>query len=744
VRAAAEWARDIIHDPEEPGHLAILDALERSSSSRSAVAVADILAREAAKNEPDERVVWRLSEGLGRNAVTTVYQKRSAKGGWSAGRSRHLGDLFSGTRDDAPYDEFDREVLRAISLAFTSSLHSEDCLLHAAALEALVGHPRVIVGEGKAARPIAVVREHARLTLSPEGEELRVSVESGKETFTLSQATRALVGPKHLVRLDAETGVCRVARLSDSTIRVIDALAEMPTLLQRLDAIALLDAIARSGATVELALPPSLCEAHLDCDTGCRVALSPMGSIPLLGISLFVRPFGDDLAFAPGDGPAEIVRGVKGVLALGKRDFGAETAEAEAIARLLGAGALDSPSAWTWRTSTLEQSLAVVEAARALGERITVEWPKDAQAWTVRRISASALKVKIKRRVDWFGVGGEVNVDGVAVSLESLLEAVRHKRRFINLGRGVFAAIEDGLRAAVSSLDDLSFDAEDEELKIDNAAAGVLAGLSAEGELDVSGDAGWRKFLARLEEISHREPEIPAEFVGVLREYQIQGFRWLSRLSEWGAGACLADDMGLGKTVQALALLLQRAGKGPALVAAPTSVMSGWVSQARSFAPSLDVRLFHGATRAKALEKLGKGSLLVTSYDVLAMEIDAIEKIRFATLVVDEAQMIKNSATQRAKAIVRVNAEARIALSGTPVENHLGELWSIFRVLNPSLLGSLARFKERFAVPIEKQGDPSKRDTLAKLLRPFILRRTKAAVAPELPPRVETIRTVDL
>jgi superfamily II DNA or RNA helicase len=744
ARTAAEWTRDLVHDPEEPGHRRTLEAIERSHAARSAALVGEILARRAVRLDPEERIAWRLPEDLSGGAVAAFVQKRTAKGGWSSGRARRPLDLATNPELDRLCDVHDRAALHAIALASLAPDRDDRDDAGAAVVEALIGHPRVFFGEGRSARPVAVVREHARLTLAPAEEAFRLAVQVGEELLTIGQTAHALVGPRHIVRLDGAAGTCRVARLSETAIEAMEALAGLPSLLPRLEAMALLDSIARSGAAVELALPPSMCEASRAGDPRCRVALAPLGAVPLLGVSLIVRPLDDDLAFPPGDGPEEIVRGIDGVLTLARRRFEAELAEAEDISRALGVGGLEGHGSWSWQTVTLEQSLAIVEAARTLGDRVAIEWPKGAKPWSVRKVDAAGLKLEVKRRTDWFGVGAEVRVDGVAISLEALLEAARRKRRYVDLGRGRFAALEEGLRAAISRIDDLAFEADEEELRLDTAAAVVLAGLEADGAVGVAGDKGWRAFVARLDSLGREEPRLPSGFVGSLRDYQERGFSWLVRLAEWGAGACLADDMGLGKTVQALALLLHRAGRGPALVVAPTSVMSGWMVQARSFAPSLDARLFHGATRAGALEHLGAGSLLVTSYDVLASEIDALERIPFATLVIDEAQMIKNAATQRARAIVRMDAEARVALTGTPIENHLGELWSVFRVLNPGLLGSLARFKERFAIPIERHGDGARREGLARLLKPFILRRTKAAVAPELPPRVETIRTVEL
>ncbi len=206
------------------------------------------------------------------------------------------------------------------------------------------------------------------------------------------------------------------------------------------------------------------------------------------------------------------------------------------------------------------------------------------------------------------------------------------------------------------------------------------------------------------------------------------------RLAAWGAGACLADEMGLGKTVQALALLLSRATLGPALVIAPTSVGPNWLREAERFAGGLRARLYRGPGRAALLAEVGPGDLLVTSYALAVRDAAALGQVRFATLVLDEAQAIKNALTRRARAIAGLDAELRVALTGTPVENHLGELWSLMRVLTPGLLGSWEHFRDRFATPIERGKDPaSPRRALAAGAALFLLRRTKAEVGAGAP-----------
>ncbi|MEO0326775.1 MAG: DEAD/DEAH box helicase, partial [Myxococcota bacterium] len=250
--------------------------------------------------------------------------------------------------------------------------------------------------------------------------------------------------------------------------------------------------------------------------------------------------------------------------------------------------------------------------------------------------------------------------------------------------------------------------------------------------------------LARARAAPDVDVALPEGFEGELRDYQREGYEWLSRLAHWGAGAVLADEMGLGKTIQTLALLSRRASEGPALVVAPTSVGPNWMAEAARFTPSLKTRAYRGPKREAMLADLSPGDVLVTSYDVLARDGERLAGIPLGTLVLDEAQAVKNVRTRRAQAAAGLQAGYRVALTGTPLENHLGELYSLYRIVAPGLLGSWPSFRQRYALPIERDGDDATRARLAARLRPFLLRRTKDAVAPELPPRTDVVQPVEL
>lgn len=263
---------------------------------------------------------------------------------------------------------------------------------------------------------------------------------------------------------------------------------------------------------------------------------------------------------------------------------------------------------------------------------------------------------------------------------------------------------------------------------------------------------GGEKIRALAEELAawrEREPARPAPwFKGKLRPYQQTGLDWLQLLARTGFGGVLADDMGLGKTVQALAHLSaeKEAGRlgAPALVIAPTSVLGNWRSEAEKFAPGLVVHVHHGPARGGDGEDFRNCDLVVTSYPVLARDRALLTRRTWSLAVLDEAQTIRNPQTAQSAAAFAIDARQRLALTGTPVENHLGDIWSLMHFLNPSLLGDQRSFRRRYRTPIEKQGDGEARLRLARRLRPFLLRRTKEEVAPDLPEKTEIRETVEL
>jgi len=245
-----------------------------------------------------------------------------------------------------------------------------------------------------------------------------------------------------------------------------------------------------------------------------------------------------------------------------------------------------------------------------------------------------------------------------------------------------------------------------------------------------------------------QEVEVPAGFRGTLRPYQREGLSWLQFLREHDLAGVLADDMGLGKTVQVLAHLLVEKLDGrmdrPSLVVAPTSVVTNWQREAQTFAPDLRVLVLHGQSRRTQFERLADHDLVLTTYPLLSRDEETLQQQPYHALILDEAQFVKNAKTKAAAVARRLDARHRLCLTGTPMENHLGELWSLFHILMPGLLGDVRQFRKLFRTPIEKHDDRMRREQLAARVRPFLLRRTKDQVATELPPKTEMTRSIEL
>ncbi|MER7948593.1 DEAD/DEAH box helicase [Streptomyces sp. NPDC096079] len=285
-----------------------------------------------------------------------------------------------------------------------------------------------------------------------------------------------------------------------------------------------------------------------------------------------------------------------------------------------------------------------------------------------------------------------------------------------------------------------------------DALAAVLTGTTeVDGRRVEVAATGWLERLRqRIAEPEGDRPEIvqPPALTATLRDYQLRGLDWLHRMTSLGLGGCLADDMGLGKTITVIALHLHRQADpesaGPTLVVCPTSLMGNWQREIEKFAPGTPVRRFHGA--ARDLEGLTDGCFVLTTYGTMRLDAERLADRNWGLVVADEAQHVKNPYSATARQLRTIGARARVALSGTPVENNLSELWAILDWTTPGLLGTLGAFRNRFAAAVEGGQDPAAATRLAALVRPFLLRRRKSdpGIAPELPPKTETDRTVSL
>lgn len=396
--------------------------------------------------------------------------------------------------------------------------------------------------------------------------------------------------------------------------------------------------------------------------------------------------------------------------------------------------AVDDEAARVW--------CAQVPALRAGGEPpIRVSIAEGLEGALVRRSVKSRAKVSFAR--DWFELDARFSADDVSIDRAMIRAALAARRRWIALDDGTLAEITDIVRDAGAEL--LELLGKEGPTKLSRFALGRVDRL-ADGA-DVTLDEAASRVRERLRAVTVApSPRVAPGLRCTLRPYQEAGLAWLQFLDELGVGGVLADDMGLGKTVTTLAYLSERKareGAKPTLVVAPSSVLGNWVRECERFAPDLRAAVMHGAQRGEVLARASEWDVLVTSYALLRSDANALGSVDFRAVIFDEAQFLKNAASVTAESARSLRAQTRLALTGTPVENHLGELWAILDLVNPSMLGTSRDFELRYARPIANRDDVSA-SRLRTITRPFVLRRTKREVLRELPEKEEITRVVPM
>jgi non-specific serine/threonine protein kinase len=354
-----------------------------------------------------------------------------------------------------------------------------------------------------------------------------------------------------------------------------------------------------------------------------------------------------------------------------------------------------------------------------------------------------SLSLNISSGIDWFEVTPQVRFGDTPIQFEDVHRAVTSGQRFVQLPDGSQGRLPgewlESLRAALVVSPDSKG-----TFKIANYQLLLFEGLFNQAE-EIESDESFLQLREKLRSFdSIEEIPLPKSFVGELRPYQVHGYYWLNFLREFRVGGCLADDMGLGKTVQTIALLArerERGVKRPSLVIVPTSVVFNWQRECQRFAPELKVFVHMGPDRVREPSGFEEHDLVISTYGILRRDATLLGKQLFHYIILDESQFIKNPQAQTARIARTLQAEHRLALTGTPIENHTSELWSQFTFLNPGLLGTLPSFKRLFSVPIEKDRDAAAAGRLKQVVKPFILRRTKEDVAGDLPDKTETIIT---
>ncbi|MFH5806599.1 SNF2-related protein [Alienimonas sp. DA493] len=420
------------------------------------------------------------------------------------------------------------------------------------------------------------------------------------------------------------------------------------------------------------------------------------------------------------------------------RDLDAEAAAWDQL-RDVGFRRLASKSA-----GGVDVEIAIGDLGQAVRSLTDAGWLIRADDKPVRQ--AGELKFQVKSGIDWFELRGDVTFGDATIALPDLLAALARGDDAVRLSDGSLGILPAAWAEQLGLLAGLGSEEEDHIKFSANQAVLLDTLLGAQEEVEY--DEQFTALRERLRGLTGVEPaKEPEGFDGALREYQQNGLGWMRFLQDTNLGGCLADDMGLGKTVQLLALLQGRKRRAeeegehlPSLVVVPRSLLFNWASEAERFTPELKVVEYTGPDRHRLRDDFAGLDLILTTYGTLRRDVMDLKKQHFDYVVLDEAQTIKNASSQVSKAARLLKARHRLALSGTPIENHVGDLWSIFEFLNPGMLGRSSLFRRYAADPDDKQA----RDLLAKGIGPFVLRRTKAEVATDLPSKTEMTLSVEL
>lgn len=379
----------------------------------------------------------------------------------------------------------------------------------------------------------------------------------------------------------------------------------------------------------------------------------------------------------------------------------------------------------------------LVESYRVYGERALSRYKVRTAKSTISAEVISNEKEK------WFSLDISVDYEGQSLPLEKIWKAWTRGKRYVQLKDGSYTSLPEAWLEKLShKLTALGLDpSKPPQQKFKQFEAPVLDSL-LEDLPGAATDSFWNKLREKIRSFREVRPIAPPKGLNAnLRAYQAQGLSYLNFLSEYGFGGILADEMGLGKTVQTLAFIqymVENKYHGPNLIVVPTSVLPNWEREAEKFVPGLKRLTIYGTRREGMFKHIAASDLVITTYALLRRDLEEMERYEFNTVILDEAQNIKNPNTITARAVRRINARMRLCLSGTPIENNLFELWSLFEFLMPGFLGSQHAFQRGIVKPI-KDGDAETLDYLRTRVRPFILRRTKAEVAKDLPPKVESV-----
>lgn len=708
------------------GSLPVLSSIK--VKQRWELVLEELLKEELGESKLPEKPVRMMYLIRGRgNEIDIREQTRLNSGNWGSGKQVAWSRYITGDLDFM--DETDKIILENCRRRGGYALSFAD------ALGNLVGSDRLYTGWRAPFEQVKVTEEKPYLVVEKKDVGFVLSSNVPKSSLTTLDTIVVKKNETHYV----------VIRMTAKQRRYYERLLSLQMFPLESENL-LRDFLPKISHQVEV--HSSLIEGGSTLETvvgGAEVGLQIHPSGNCFSVYFFARPLsGGQGMFEPGKGLTIVVDEKMGIRYQVKRKLSKERGNYEAVVGFIE-DSMNKPVDDNGVILYPQELLLLLEYVRQSPECYFVEWP-EGEAMRIKTVSVSERwNINLKTVGNWFEIEGDVRIDDRTVmTMAQFLELLgQSKGNYIRLNETDYLRLGDAIRKQLQRLESMAVK-EHGKLQLSAFHAGLLSEIR-NGELEIGHDEVLENLWNRVDKSKELIPVIPATLQVTLRDYQIDGFRWIARLDNWGAGACLADDMGLGKTVQAIAFLLHKAAKGASLVVVPTSVIPNWRKELRRFAPTLKpVVLNEADDRSEVLRTSAAYDVILSTYGLLVTEMDALTAKEWNVVCLDEAHVIKNRDTKMSGAAMRLQASSRLLLTGTPIQNHLGELWNLFRFINPGLLGSYEQFYHKYIVPIEQEGDKMRQQQLKRIVHPFMLRRTKAEVVEDLPDKMEIILPIEL
>ncbi|MCQ2272982.1 MAG: SNF2 family helicase [Bacteroidales bacterium] len=712
------------------GGAPVLSSIKRKEDWE--VLLHDLRTNIVAEVEAQKRIIYFLS-GLWIHAI--IEQKKLPNGEWDSGQTLPRVDFISCKYDSM--NDVDRKVAIALGHKLIGTENDASIIL-----PLLSGSDRVFVGDSfkRPYTPVEVEIVQPYIQFQARGTSIHIDsnicLDSDEKTLKKSSVQYYEENKYYVVNL-SNLQHDLLSRILPTKELPLSALPQLKMLEEKLRHI--IDV--RSDLALAEAIP------QLNGEKTLAVRITPDDGDFKIFFQSCPMPDGQE-RFAPGEGAEDIFDVENGFTKMVHRDLRGEFDVYNILRKELETKSVEFQDYQNAIISNPECLLHLLAFTHEHPDYYIVEWPEGQLLKFKGLFKPSDIDIQVVSNIDWFKIQGKISVGGGRfLSIKELINSFKEAgdSEYIRVGDKEYMKMSKTLRKHLAELSSLATGSKGGSLTVPQYRIGALAEvLGNEGGLNATIDQGYTNLLEKMKAAYSMDPAIPEGLNAELRPYQLDGYKWLTRLSSWGAGACLADDMGLGKTLQTLAYLLSRSKDGPSLVVAPKSVAPNWKQEAEKFTPSLNVTILNNEKKKKEMvEKAGPQDIIVITYGLLVTQTEALSKKMWNVICLDEAHQIKNKNTRTSNAAMELHSNHRMILTGTPIQNHLGDLWNLFQFINPGMLGPWQDFLDKYIRSGEAETEET-REKLRSLTTPFILRRTKESVLKDLPEKISYPHLVEL